>query len=47
LWTENKFEEFTEKRAELILTKLIKYTSWKNVSSWKKFTVKADNPAIN
>lgn len=27
LWTENKFEDFTEKRAELILKKLEKYTS--------------------
>ena len=27
LWTEDKFEEFTEKRAEQILTKLTKYTA--------------------
>jgi SOS response regulatory protein OraA/RecX len=30
LWTEDKFEEFAEKRAEQILTKLTKYTAWKN-----------------
>lgn len=27
LWTEDKFKDFTEKRAELIITKLTKHTA--------------------